>query len=156
MRIQAFQNQQIQNRPSFSAYGGVTKPSAPREVFKSGSQGVIDALEYLRSALGGTIRINRSKTPSNFSKPKYFMTEVGDEVTLGMAHSRSSNPAVIRIKKIDGSTIYLCRDASFDGKNIPATDKTFDEIARELNEMSLLTYETKLGEEMLAYEAQRA
>lgn len=112
MKIQSLQNQQVQNRPNFSA--------SARVDISNGSQEVIKLLESLRKVFKEFFYCTVITEDE-----KRFMSFAGDTATLRRYAER---PIELVVERVDGSKMtFLRHDTRFNGIPSPS-DKRFDEV----------------------------
>lgn len=138
MKIQAVQNQQIQNRPSFSAF----KRDA---VLKLNPK--LNLVEYLLRKPDALSHVTRL---SDVDGAKRFLSSWGgDEITLVCKKGSPEKPVGIVVERPDGSTTTMFKtDAD--------VDPAFDSLVHSLDQMPSNVRETNLGEEFVVQEAERA
>lgn len=157
MKIQSIQNQQMQNRPNFSAdlrikklpnlLGGVRIDSSGLRL-KDGSSTVVDVLKSLSAAFERFVGIDGPRETAGGANARHFISPTGDKVLLEKSLHGGEKPIGLVVNTTDGSEILLVReDIYFMDKNPTPSDKLFDDAAAVLNAKAVKPNETKVVEE---------
>ena len=128
MRIQAIQNQQTQNRPSFAANGRVKALSSGWKDLTDDSSQVEELLGRLGHVVQGKLRCNDC-TYDGLSRGRNLTSEAGDEVLFFTNLQYGNTPTQVMAKFANGDNVHLQRTSvDFD---VPATgtDVAFDSLA---------------------------
>jgi len=149
MRIQSIQNQQMQNRPNFSAdlrikklpnlLGGVRIDSVTLHL-KTDSSVVERVLEILPKTFKDFVGIDGPRVSADGANLRHFISKTGDQVVLdkSLYKEDGEKPIGLILKPADGSEIWLTRDdINFIDETPTPTDKLFDDAAAILDKKAV-------------------
>lgn len=148
MRIQLVQNQQMQNRQRFGAYGDITTRmpraykecgfSLPKTILEDDSPNVINVLIMLKNSVKFFLGIDRPEIYESFANTRHLRSSRGDTLVLVKEFLDEVERTVgILLNHGDGGRTTLFRSNFEFSPNPTETDKLFDEVTKAYDEKAI-------------------